>query len=390
MNFTKIRSAYAHFKNARLRDRLFSFTDISSLIDALPTEFEVSTLGHSVENRSIRSVQWGTGPTKILIWSQMHGNEATGTMAIFDLFGFLTSAAFKQEQLDLSKACTLFFIPMVNPDGAERWTRRNAHQIDINRDYLHARSPEAHLLKKAQQDIQPDFGFNLHDQNTLWSVNGQDLPAALSFLAPATDAALTVNKTRGRAMEIIAEMFKVVSPLLPDQIGLFDEEFEPRAFGDNFQINGTSTILIEAGGYKDDDEKQEIRAFYFLSLLAGVQSIANQTASENAIAQYRNIPANGKKLLHMIIHNVQVNGMVCSLSLNYDDQLDQGTRSIEKHWAVHDIGDLTGWKGYVTVENGILLIDTPVVVDDVAHFDVIAEGKTIYSFKNGILVHSDF
>lgn len=390
MNFSKIRSVYAHFKSAHLRDRLFSFKDISSLIEGLPPSFEVTTLGHSVENRSIRLIQWGTGTTKILIWSQMHGNEATGTMAVFDLLGFLTSEDFKQEQSDLSKACTLYFIPMVNPDGAERWTRRNANQIDINRDYLKARSPEARLLKKAQQDIEPDFGFNLHDQNTLWSVDGADLPATLSFLAPATDAALSVNKTRGRAMEIIAEMFNVISPLLPNQIGLFDEEFEPRAFGDNFQINGTSTILIEAGGYKDDDEKQEIRAFYFLSLLAGVQAIAEQTCSENTLAEYRNIPANGKKLLHMIFHNVRVNDMVCSLSLNYEDHFDEDTRSIEKHWTIHDIGDLTGWKGYVIVDKGTFQIDTPVVVDDDAHFDLIDDGKTICSFKKGILVHSDF
>ena len=373
-----------------MRTRFFTHQDVVAQIAALPTEFTVSLLGHSVENRSIQLIQWGDGATKIFIWSQMHGNEATGTMAIFDLLGFLSSKEFEQEQGELSKQCTLYILPMVNPDGAEKWTRRNAQQIDINRDYLCARSPEATLLKKAQQDIEPHFGFNLHDQNTLWSVDGADLPATLSFLAPATDKILTVNETRKLAMGIIVEMFKLVSPLLPRQIGLFDEEFEPRAFGDNFQKNGTATILIEAGGYLDDHEKQTIRIYYFLSLLAGIHAISAQSAEKEPEAAYRQIPANGKKLLHIILHDVQVNGMKCSLSLNYEDRFNAANRTVERIWSVHDIGDLTGWNGYTILSDRRLAIHSPLVVDQEADFDVLEDGKIICSFKNGILVHSVF
>lgn len=373
-----------------MRTRFFTHQDVVADIAALTKAFTVSLLGQSVENRSIQLIQWGKGATKIFIWSQMHGNEATGTMAIFDLLGFLSSTEFEKEQTELSKQCTLYILPMVNPDGAEKWTRRNVQQIDINRDYLRARSPEATLLKKAQQNIQPHFGFNLHDQNTLWSVDGADLPATLSFLAPATDKILSVNETRKRAMGIIVEMFKLVSPLLPHQIGLFDEEFEPRAFGDNFQKNGTATILIEAGGYQDDHEKQIIRTYYFLSLLAGIQAISAQSVEKEPEAAYRKIPKNGKKLLHLILNNLHVNGIECSLSLNYEDRFNAAIRTVERIWSIHDIGDVTGWNGYTTVSNRPLYIHTPILVDEVAHFDVLEDGKTICSFKNGILVHSIF
>ncbi len=57
---------------------------IASLLDSLPSEFEVKQLGVSVENRPIHSVKIGSGNTKILLWSQMHGNESTTTKAVFD------------------------------------------------------------------------------------------------------------------------------------------------------------------------------------------------------------------------------------------------------------------------------------------------------------------
>ncbi|RYE26921.1 MAG: peptidase M14, partial [Sphingobacteriales bacterium] len=225
----------------------------------------------SVNNKRINAVKWGNGETKIMLWSQMHGDEATGTMALFDVFNFLQQ---ENETVQLlANQCKLYFIPMVNPDGAEAFTRRNSQQIDINRDFLYEVTPEAKILKQYRGKVNPDFGFNLHDQTTLWSVDETLKPATLSFLAPAIDKQLTINQTRQNAMFVIADIFNDLNEILPEQIGLFDDEFEPRAFGDNFQKAGTSTILIEAGGYKNDPEKQEIRKFYFASILSGLISI---------------------------------------------------------------------------------------------------------------------
>ena len=66
----------------------------------------------------------------------MHGDEPTATQAIFDIFNLLISNDFTKEKKDILKHVTLHFLPMLNPDGAENFARRNALGIDINRDAL--------------------------------------------------------------------------------------------------------------------------------------------------------------------------------------------------------------------------------------------------------------
>ena len=49
---------------------------------------------------------------------------------------------------------------MLNPDGAERFQRRNAQSIDINRDALRLQTPEGRTLKAVRDRFQPRIGFN--------------------------------------------------------------------------------------------------------------------------------------------------------------------------------------------------------------------------------------
>jgi hypothetical protein len=42
-------------------------------------------VGRSVQGRPIHLVTLGTGPRKILLWSQMHGDEPSATPALVDL-----------------------------------------------------------------------------------------------------------------------------------------------------------------------------------------------------------------------------------------------------------------------------------------------------------------
>lgn len=384
MEFTQILNQYHQFIESSLKDRFFKHSHIEHLIHKYAHVFKIRKLGNSNENRSIHLLSWGEGKTKVLLWSQMHGNEPTGTMAIFDLLNFILQNLDKPEIKALQQNCSLHFIPMVNPDGAERFIRRNANQIDLNRDYLDAITVEASILKNIRDEINPDFGFNLHDQSTLWSVKNSLEPATVSFLAPAYNEECSVNKVRERAMLVIADIYSTLSKFIPKNIGLFDETFEPRAFGDNFQKKGTSTLLIEAGGLQNDPEKQNIRKYYFLSILKGLLSISNRTYFIKSVKDYRAISSNAKQLYHIIIERVSVNGVETNMCLNFEEN-----NLIHPNvWVVHDIGNTTGYNGYTKFLNGPFKILEYVEVDKEANFKLLKDNEIILVFKNGKLVDS--
>lgn len=381
MHIQTILTNYSSFQEQTLTNRFFKHEDILPLIKQLPPTFTISTLGNSVKGRSINAVKWGNGKTKVMLWSQMHGDEATGSMALFDLFNFLEQD--NQTVKLLHENCQLLMIPMVNPDGAAVFTRRNAQQIDINRDFIQTASPEAKILKQIRADFEPDFGFNLHDQTTLWSVDETLKPATLSYLAPAYDKALSVNQTRENAMLVIADMFKELDPLLPQHIGLFDDEYEPRAFGDNFQHAGTSTILIEAGGYPNDPEKQQIRKYYFASILSGLTSIASKSYENQNTANYFAIPQNNKQIFHMMIHNLILDGIKVSVGINYDECPNDNGMSTYKSYSIQDIGDLSFCDAYEVYDAQHCELKGTITFNKAADFELLKDERSILAFKDG-------
>src|SRR3546814_6783218 len=86
----------------------------------------VEEVGSSAEGRPLRHVSWGDGHTRVLLWSQMHGDESTASMAIADLFRFLGEHPDHPLVQRLREGTTLHFLPVMNPDGAARIQRRNA------------------------------------------------------------------------------------------------------------------------------------------------------------------------------------------------------------------------------------------------------------------------
>ena len=82
-------SAYESYREPAITHRRFTHADLQPLIQKHTAQFQVTGLGKSVMGKSISALDWGIGTTKVMLWSQMHGNESTATMALFDLFNFL-------------------------------------------------------------------------------------------------------------------------------------------------------------------------------------------------------------------------------------------------------------------------------------------------------------
>jgi hypothetical protein len=374
---------YPAYREPTLTHRFFKHRDVMAIIERLPSIFKVEEIGHSFEGRALKLIHIGKGATKVFLWSQMHGDEPTGTMALMDLLGFFQTEA--DEVSEILNKCRIYLLPMVNPDGAERYCRRNAQQLDINRDYLQTRTVEAGLLKDTHGRIKPDFGFNLHDQSDLWSITGTRNPAAMSFLAPAFDEELKLNINRTNAMLVIADIYNELKDPFLNKVGLFNDNYEPRAFGDNFQASGTATILIEGGRIIGDQDSQQVRKMVFQSILNGLKSIASETYLLQKVEAYQAIPKNSKGIFHILIREVRITGVITSIGVNYKSYPNQSGTAVEQFYTIDDLGDLSTMHAYEVYDGEDLIIKGDIQFDKPAEFDLLQGSQTILSFRKGIL-----
>jgi hypothetical protein len=390
LDMTLLSSAFEQYQEKSITQRRFKHEDVIHLVNNRNSGFEVAQLGQSVEGKPIYQMSMGTGPVKVLLWSQMHGNESTATMALFDLFNFLEGEndSFDDLRYTLLKSLTIRIIPIVNPDGMDRWIRRNALDIDLNRDAARLSSPEAVILKNARDEFAPDFGFNLHDQQVYYTAGESAKPAAISVLAPAYNAETEVNEVRKRAMQVIVGMNRLLQQIEPGYVGKYDDAFEPRAFGDNFQKWGTSTILIESGGYPNDPEKQHIRKLNFMIMLNALYQIATNTYPQYSLEEYYGIPDNSIRLMDVMIRNLPYS----QGDFNYP--LDIGIRRRESETesgffvtgSIEDIGDLSVFYGYEEVDaSQMQIVEGKVFGPEFENLDALDHTKALEILRQGFL-----
>ena len=99
---------------------------LQAVHEATPDLFSLEQIGMSVEGRLINHVWFGSGSLHVLLWSQMHGDEATATSALLDLYEYVRRRRTAAPVRGMLSALTIHTVPMLNPDGAERFQRRNA------------------------------------------------------------------------------------------------------------------------------------------------------------------------------------------------------------------------------------------------------------------------
>ncbi|TDJ54238.1 MAG: peptidase M14 [Ignavibacteria bacterium] len=355
---------YENYKDKHLSNRRFKYSTILPLIHHLKNKnmFTVKKAGESAEGRDVYLISIGSGDKKIFCWSQMHGDEPTATASLFDIFNFFLTenhyTEFKQFLLDKT---TIYFMPMVNPDGAELFQRRNILEIDLNRDAVQKQSPEAKILYSAFDEIKPHFGFNLHDQERAYAAGLNGKSAAISFLAPPFDYAKTKNEIRTNSMKLISEQYNLLSEFIPGHIAKYQDDYEPRAFGDTFAKSGSSIVLIESGGWSDDREKEYLRKINFISLLTSFKSIAEGSYLTEKIETYESIPNNEKLMMDFIIRNITASKFqtkyVIDIGINYEEENINKNLNFFFKAKIEDIGDLSVYSGYKELDaTGLTLV----------------------------------
>lgn len=343
MDFEKL---FLENKEESLFGRYITLEDILPILNSLNAKDNLKVIGKSVEKRDIHSYIIGTGKIKILLWSQMHGNESTTTKALFDLLKLLNGKSELAEKL--LNHFTFYCIPMLNPDGAKNYTRVNANQIDLNRDFQTLSQPESQLLRKIHQEFKPDFCYNLHDQRTIFASGDTNNPATVSFLAPSFNENRDINEVRERAMDVIIAMNDVLQELIPNQVGRFDDGFNLNCVGDTFTYLKSPTILFEAGHFQGDYDREITRKYIFIALISGLKHIYENDIVCNKTDKYFNIPQNKPIFYDFIYKNIKINydnrQIITNFAIQFNEVLVD--EKIEFIATLADIGDLRESKGH--------------------------------------------
>ncbi len=334
---------------------------VKKLSDTSGGRLCVEKFAESVEGRPIYLATLGTGNRRVLMWSQMHGDEPTHTAVVLDLFSYLLQQRAHPHAAEILAGCTLMFIPMLNPDGAEAVRRFNAQGIDVNRDWRRLATPEGRALFRAAKALGAQFGFNLHNQNARTNVGRPPRPAAVSVLAPAPDNSRKESPSMRTAKQMCTCFVEAVRPYAEGMISRYDDSHEPRAFGDGIQSLGVATMLVEAGGWYEADPEPMTR-LHFHGMLATLHAIATDKYRAADPQIYEDLPeSNSQPMNDCLIAKAHVLDAKVAKPFVADIVIDQShsTRlavTQNRDGRIIEIGDLPSVSARLTINASDSLI----------------------------------
>ena len=362
-------------RSTRPRFVLRTLSTRSRSLNPHPTgRLRVEKFAESFEGRPIYLATLGTGPRRVLLWSQMHGDEPTHTAVLLDLLSYLLRTPAEPLAEEISTGCTLYMIPLLNPDGAERATRFNAQDIDVNRDARRLATPEGRALRRAVESLKPEFGFNLHNQNARTAAGKPPKSAVASLLAPPPDEQRTETDAVRRAKQVAA-CFVTATRADVDHAGgilsKYDDTFEPRAFGDWVQSTGAATVLVEAGGWPAADAEPLVR-LHFHGLLTSLHAIATEDYRNADAAIYDALPfSNSSNLVDCLITGGRIvdsqrgTAFAADIAIN-SSQGNRLTQVNQPNGKITEVGDLSvlGAKQTINAANCFVLPGRVAFLDD--------------------------
>ena len=312
-----------------------------------PIDIGLSHIGQSDEGRVLQTLRFGTGPRKVMIWARQHGDEPDCTAALSMALCELILRSEEPQYAFILERLELGVLPMVNPDGVARFTRRNAQGLDLNRDAVALTGLESRAMILMKESLKPEFCFNLHDMNSRKATPDGHL-VALAFQAGPFEKRDIDNPVRLKAKKICGIMADAALVHAPDGVSRYAADYMHRAFGDSMMRFGVSSMLIEAGGARDEEGGDDfVRRLFALALLRGLYAVAageDQPAAEHS---YDTLPFDtSTRFADLIVEKALVlNGMGrppfrADVALNADRVAGRYHEPTSQQSRIENLGDL--------------------------------------------------
>ena len=381
-NAQQMADQFSRYANAPVNLQLMKHAVVESTLYQIAGKnprIVLKEVGRSVEGRSINMLSFGNGKTRLLLWSQMHGDEPTATAALLAIFNFLAQNDGMPFVEDLYRDLNINAIVMLNPDGAELFQRRNIQDIDINRDARLLQSPEGQTLKRVREQIDPHFGYNLHNMDGREQVGRTRKLLNIAFMAPPFNYEDEDTASRIRAKKLIVRMKEILDQFIPGHMSRYDADFMPRAFGDAMQNWGVSTVLIESALHDDSDPHFLVK-MNFIALLGSFAAIQTGDVDGADADLYDQIPLEGVALFDLLIRDISIyNGAGIppfrgDIGINLNAGDSRPARGV-----ISDIGDLTvitGGRRELSGEGFTVMPGLTAVTDSGSGEELIRAGVT--------------
>jgi hypothetical protein len=141
-------------------------------VDRLSDRIALEVIGKSVEGRDIplammtEDKRFGSRRLEkpiVYIFAQQHGNEPSGKEAALILIRELAVGSLQ----DLLEHIDVLIVPMANPDGGEKGQRRNANDMDLNRNHAILSEPEVYAVHRLFLEWMPEVTLDVHEYNAI-------------------------------------------------------------------------------------------------------------------------------------------------------------------------------------------------------------------------------